>query len=160
MPPMAGDATTVPVTIEGRRYEILIQPGLLEGIGGVVAKLSHASKAAVVTDSNVGKAYADSVQRSLRSAGIDAVVATIRAGEEHKNLAELSGVYDTILRHQVERSTPIIALGGGLVGDMAGFVAATVLRGFLSFRYRRRSWRWWMPASEERRGSTTRRGRI
>lgn len=129
MPPMAADSIIVPVTVEGRQYDILIQPGLLHEIGALVAKLTRASKAAIVTDSNVGKAYADSVQRSLRSAGIDAVIATIRAGEAHKNLAELSGVYDTILGHKVERSTPIIALGGGLVGDMAGFVAATVLRG-------------------------------
>ncbi len=129
MRPMAAHANTVPVTVEGRRYDVLVEPGLLGNIGTVVARLTRASKAAIVTDSNVGPVYADSVARSLRSANIEAVVATIPCGEDHKNLAGLSGVYDTILHHQVERTTPILALGGGVIGDMTGFVAATLLRG-------------------------------
>jgi 3-dehydroquinate synthase len=126
---MAVDATTVPVTVEGRRYDILIHPGLLEEIGPLVAKLTKASKAAVITDSTVGPMYAPSLLDSLKSVGIDGVLATIPAGEDHKNLASLSGIYDTILGHRIERGTPILALGGGVVGDMAGFIAATILRG-------------------------------
>jgi 3-dehydroquinate synthase len=126
---MAVEATTVPVTVEGRQYEILIQPGLLDAIGSIVAKLARTTKAAVVTDSNVGPTYAEQVVRSLKDAKIDAVVATIPAGEDHKNLAGVSSIYDAILSHRIERSTPILALGGGVVGDMTGFVAATVLRG-------------------------------
>jgi len=126
---MAVDAITVPVSVEGQRYDIFIQPGLLHEIGPVVASLTEATKAAIVTDSNVGPTYAQPLVRSLKSAGIDAIVATIPAGEDHKNLAALSNIYDTVLSHRIERSTPILALGGGVVGDMAGFVAATVLRG-------------------------------
>src|SRR5205814_4985984 len=66
---------------------------------------------------------------SLRSAGIEPIIATLPSGEDHKTLSDLSGVYDTLLSARIERSTPILALGGGVVGDMTGFVAATVLRG-------------------------------
>jgi 3-dehydroquinate synthase len=126
---MAVEATTIPVTVEGKRYDILIQPGLLQGIGAIVAGLTRSTRAAVVTDSNVGPTYAESVLGALKSAGIDAVIAAIPAGEDHKNLVALSTIYDSILGHRIERSTPILALGGGVVGDMTGFVAATVLRG-------------------------------
>jgi 3-dehydroquinate synthase len=60
---------------------------------------------------------------------MEPVIATIPAGEDHKTIADLSGVYDVLLGARVERSTPMLALGGGVVGDMTGFVAATVLRG-------------------------------
>jgi 3-dehydroquinate synthase len=126
---MAVDATTVPVTVEGRRYDIHIQPGLLKEIGAAVAKLTRASKAVIVTDSHVGPIYGNPAVQSLKSAGIEAVVATIPAGEDHKNLAELAKIYDAILAQKIERNTPILALGGGVIGDMTGFVAATVLRG-------------------------------
>jgi 3-dehydroquinate synthase len=65
----------------------------------------------------------------LKSAGIDTIIATLPPGEDHKSLADLLPIYDQILSARIERSTPVLALGGGVVGDMAGFVAATVLRG-------------------------------
>jgi 3-dehydroquinate synthase len=126
---MGPAATTVSVNVEDRRYDIAIQPGLLSDVGPAVARLTQAKKAAVVTDSNVGPTYAKSVTDSLSSVGIESVVATIPAGEDRKNLAGLSLIYDQILAARIERSTPILALGGGVIGDMAGFVAATVLRG-------------------------------
>ena len=67
--------------------------------------------------------------QSLRASGIEPIVATLPTGENHKTLADLAPVYDVLLSARVERSTPILALGGGVVGDMTGFVAATVLRG-------------------------------
>jgi 3-dehydroquinate synthase len=69
------------------------------------------------------------VRQSLRSAGIEPIVATLPSGESHKTLADLAPVFDALLSARIERSTPILALGGGVVGDMAGFVAATILRG-------------------------------
>src|SRR6185312_2497320 len=62
-------------------------------------------------------------------AGIEPVAASIPSGEDHKTLADLAPVYDTLLSARIERSTPILALGGGVIGDMTGFVAATILRG-------------------------------
>jgi 3-dehydroquinate synthase len=129
MPTMGVDATIVPVSVEGRRYDILIQPRLLRELGSHVAKLTGAAKAVIVTDSQVGPIHAGTAAQSLKRAGIDAITATIPAGEDHKNLTELGKIYDVILSHKIERSTPIIALGGGVIGDMSGFVAATVLRG-------------------------------
>src|SRR5207248_4211535 len=66
---------------------------------------------------------------SLAKAGFEATTATILAGEDHKTLSDLLPVYDALLRARTERTTPVLALGGGVIGDMAGFVAATVLRG-------------------------------
>jgi 3-dehydroquinate synthase len=129
MPRMGVDATTVPVTVEGRRYDIHIQAGLLKELGTAVSHFTRSSKAAIVTDSHVGPRYAEAAVQSLKSAGIATVIATIPAGEDHKNFSELAKIFDVILEHKIDRSTPILALGGGVVGDMTGFVAATVLRG-------------------------------
>jgi len=119
----------VPVNLQGERYEILIRRGLLGDVGQVLAKLSGSKKAAIITDSHVGPPYADRLAQSLRSAGIEPITATIEAGEDHKTLTDLAKVYDTLLESKIERTTPVLALGGGVIGDMAGFIAATVLRG-------------------------------
>ena len=129
MPAMTAAAAKVPVQVEGHHYDVLIRPGLLEEVGAIVAGLTGVAKAAIVTDSNVGPLLAGSLVRSLAASGIEAIVATLPAGEEHKTLADLSVVFDLLLEHRIERSTPVLALGGGVVGDMAGFVAATILRG-------------------------------
>jgi 3-dehydroquinate synthase len=126
---MALDAAVVPANVEGRQYNITLRPGLLTDVGPLLAKLTHARRAGVVTDAHVGPRYADTVCTSLLSAGIEPIVATLPAGEDHKTLADLSPVYDAMLGARIERSTPILALGGGVVGDMTGFVAATLLRG-------------------------------
>ncbi len=126
---MTAEAATVSVNVEGKRYDIVIRPGLLAEVGAIVAKLSGSCRAAVVTDSQVGPIYAERVAQSLRGAGLDAVVATLPVGEGHKTLADLVPVYDVLLGHRMERTTPVLALGGGVVGDMSGFVAATALRG-------------------------------
>ena len=92
-------------------------------------KLSRSKKAAIITDSHVGPRYAAHLVESLRNAGIEPIIATIPAGEEHKTLSHIAPVYDLLLSARIERTTPVLALGGGVIGDMAGFVAATVLRG-------------------------------
>jgi 3-dehydroquinate synthase len=122
-------SATVPVNVEGRRYDITIQAGLLNQVGTALAKLSKSRRAALVTDSTVGTLYARIVAKSLQEAGFEPIVATLPAGETHKTLADLSSVYDVILGARIDRSTPVLALGGGVVGDMTGFLAATILRG-------------------------------
>ena len=126
---MGSSGLTVPVNVEGSRYDITIQPGLLSQVGRALCKLSKSKRAAVVTDSSVGPLYAGIVTQSLKEAGFEPIVATLPAGETHKTLSDLSGVYDVILGARIDRSTPVLALGGGVVGDMTGFVAATILRG-------------------------------
>ncbi len=126
---MIAEAATVPVNLQSGRYDIVIRPGLLAEVGSVIAQLTRSPKAAIVTDSRVGPLFALLLSQSLKAAGIEPVVATIPAGETHKTFADLSAVYDVFLAHRMECSTPVIAVGGGVIGDMAGFVAATILRG-------------------------------
>ena len=126
---MDAGPVVVPVNVEGARYEITIRPGLLSDVGTLLAKLSRSRRAGVITDSQVGPLYLGTVLGSLRGAGIEPIISVVPAGEDHKTLGALAPVYDALLSAKIERSTPILALGGGVIGDLAGFVAATVLRG-------------------------------
>jgi 3-dehydroquinate synthase len=119
----------VPVNLSSGHYDIWIQPGLRERAGAVVSGLTHSKKIGIVTDSHVAPLHLEAVKQSLRAAGIESVVATIPAGEDHKNLATLGEIYDALLPAKFDRNTPLLALGGGVIGDMTGFVAATILRG-------------------------------
>jgi 3-dehydroquinate synthase len=120
---------TVHVNVPGHPYDVLVEPGLLNSAGQRLRQLSGSAKAGLVTDSHVAPLYADDVRQSLQSAGFDVIEATIPAGEQHKTLHTLATIYDQLLSAGVERSTPLLALGGGVVGDMTGFAAATILRG-------------------------------
>jgi 3-dehydroquinate synthase len=126
---MPMDSPVVPVRTENGSYDITIRPGLLADVGPLLSRLSQSKRAGIVTDSHVGPKYAELVSASLRSAGMEPIIATLPAGEAHKTLADLGPIYDVLLSARVERSAPILALGGGVVGDMTGFVAATILRG-------------------------------
>ncbi|MDB5300408.1 MAG: 3-dehydroquinate synthase, partial [Phycisphaerales bacterium] len=123
------ESAVVPANVQGARYDIVIRRGLLADVGAQLAKLSKSNKAAIITDSHVGPLYEKVLSDSLRRAEIEPIVATIPAGEDHKTLADLAPVYDTLLGGKIERTTPVLALGGGVIGDMAGFIAATLLRG-------------------------------
>jgi 3-dehydroquinate synthase len=120
---------TISVQAADARYDVLIEPGVLTRAGGIIQSIANSRKAAIVTDSIVGPLYAQALVQSLRQGGIEPVLATLLAGEAHKNLSTLLPIYNSLLSEQMERSTPVLALGGGVVGDMAGFVAATILRG-------------------------------
>ncbi|HWE00818.1 MAG TPA: 3-dehydroquinate synthase [Tepidisphaeraceae bacterium] len=122
-------SVVVPATVQGTPYDIVIRRGLLDHVGSALTNLVRSKKAAIVTDSHVGPLYAERLIRSLRDAGIEPIVATIPAGEDQKTLASVAPIYDLLLSAKIERATPLIALGGGVIGDMAGFIAATVLRG-------------------------------
>jgi 3-dehydroquinate synthase len=110
-------------------YDIVVRAGALMEAGAEIRKVSTSSRVAVLTDSTVGPLHADSLLASLKASGFESILATVPAGEAHKNLPTLLPVYDTFLRARIERTTPVVALGGGVVGDMAGLVAATILRG-------------------------------
>jgi 3-dehydroquinate synthase len=119
----------VPVRLAGHSYDILVRTRLLADIGPWLAAHAKTAKAALITDSNVLAQHGQTVIASLKSAGVEPIVAALPPGEDHKTVADLVPVYDKILAARIERSTPVLALGGGVVGDMAGFVAATILRG-------------------------------
>jgi 3-dehydroquinate synthase len=110
-------------------YDILVRPGILRQAGEWLRENLPSGKAAIVTDSNVADTHGKVLSESLSAAGITPIVAVIPAGEKHKNLHHLLPVYDQILSAKIERSTPLLAVGGGVVGDMGGFAAATILRG-------------------------------
>lgn len=121
---------TVTVNLGSRSYPIMIGAGLCANIGEFLcAHGFRPGPVAVVTDANVGPLYAKTIVESLRHADFRAVVIEIPAGEEHKNLAQLSSIYDELIDGGLERRSPLIALGGGVVGDLTGFAAATFQRG-------------------------------
>ncbi|MBU3191492.1 3-dehydroquinate synthase [Clostridium bowmanii] len=110
-------------------YPIYIKNGLLGEIGSEVKKIYKGRKIAVVTDSNVNKFYGQKVINALNAEGFETFKIVVKAGEESKSFETLLQVYDKLLDFKINRGDIIIALGGGVVGDMAGFVASTFLRG-------------------------------
>ncbi|MFM2295131.1 MAG: hypothetical protein RLZZ350_1544 [Verrucomicrobiota bacterium] len=119
----------VQVSLAERSYPILIGPGLLARLGAHCAKLKLGQRCAIITDTNVGKRYAKEVFNSLARAGFAPSLIVVPAGETAKSLANVQRCYDLLAEHRLERKSFIVALGGGVVGDLAGFVAATYLRG-------------------------------
>ena len=113
----------------GKPYDIFIERGLLDSCGEYAKQLSSAEKAVVVTDSNVAPLYQWRVINSLEKQGIHTKVFTFPAGEKSKHLGTISEIYKTLADFHVTRKDLIVALGGGVCGDMAGFAAATYLRG-------------------------------
>ncbi len=126
---MSTQRASVHVDLPGRAYDITIGAGLLTEVGDIVRRLSRARRAAVVTDSHVGPLYADMLGKSLQAAGFDHSTLTVPAGDATKSLDQAARLYDALAKARHDRSEPVIALGGGMVGDLAGFVAATWLRG-------------------------------
>jgi 3-dehydroquinate synthase len=102
---------------------------LLPKLGRQCQKLGLGKRCAVVSDSHVAPRYAKTVLASLRAAGFDPVLITVPAGETSKNLKTVGACYDQLARHRLERKSFLVALGGGVVGDLGGFLAATYLRG-------------------------------
>jgi 3-dehydroquinate synthase len=118
------------VPLPGREYEILIEKGLLDKVGARCrVVLMRSRRIAVVTDSNVGPLYAQRVVESLEKSRFQVKLITIPAGERSKSAEMLSYLWEELLSFGLTRTDAVVALGGGVVGDLAGFAAATVLRG-------------------------------
>ncbi len=119
----------VKVPLGTRSYLIKIGSGLLDRLGAEVRPLGLGRRCAVITDDRVGPIYAARVERSLADAGFETITVTVPAGEKSKRLEMVARCYDHLAKHRIERKSFVVALGGGVVGDLAGFVAATYLRG-------------------------------
>jgi 3-dehydroquinate synthase len=119
----------VKVPLGDRSYSILIGEGLLGRLGAECRRLRLGRRCAVITDRHVAPLYAKGIEQGLRAAGFDCTRITVPAGETAKSLATLQSCYDQLAAHRLERASFIVALGGGVVGDLAGFAAATYLRG-------------------------------
>jgi 3-dehydroquinate synthase len=120
---------TVNVPLGNRSYEIKIGGGLLATLGAQCARLKLGSRCAIITDTNVGKRFAKAAFNSLARAGFSPALIVVPSGETAKSLKSVQTCYDQLAMHRLERQSFIVALGGGVVGDLAGFVAATYLRG-------------------------------
>ena len=121
---------TLTVALPGREYGILIERGLLAQSGERVRSvLPRARKLAVVTDSNVAPLYSGGVMDNLEKAGFQCRLFVVPAGEESKNPSQLAALWEGFLEFGLTRTDAVAALGGGVVGDLAGFAAATILRG-------------------------------
>jgi 3-dehydroquinate synthase len=116
------------VGLADRSYSIYIGSDLLGHAELLLSHIPH-KKAAVVTNTTVASLYLESLRTVLQSHGVDTIPVILPDGEQYKNSETLGLIYDALLSHRCERNTPLIALGGGVIGDMTGYAAATYLRG-------------------------------
>jgi 3-dehydroquinate synthase len=128
-PPEKPAETTVRVELGARSYDIAIGVDLLAQAGACIAKLRPKAKAAIVSDEHVAALYLDRCERALQDAGIKLSRIVVPAGESSKSFSVYERVMNAALDAHIERGDLIVALGGGVVGDLAGFIAATALRG-------------------------------
>ena len=117
------------VTGMGAGYDSCVLSGGLDELGGAIQLRGLRGPVALVSDENVGPLYGERVKRSLQAAGLECRLVTIRAGEQHKNMATVQQLWEGFLQAGLERGSTVMALGGGVTNDLAGFAAATFLRG-------------------------------
>ncbi len=120
---------TVRVELGARAYDVVVGDNMLDEAGDRIARLRPGAKCAIVTDETVAELHLRRLERSLKAYGLQSVSIIVPAGEASKSLATLERVLDEILVARVERGDLVVALGGGVVGDLAGFAAAIALRG-------------------------------
>ncbi len=120
---------TLRVNLPNREYDIHIGGGLLGSAGELIRQVTDCKRAVIVTDDNVKPLYADTLVSALNDSGIEAKLVCVDAGEKSKSLSVLERLYSEMLEFKLTRSDLIVALGGGVVGDLTGFAAATLLRG-------------------------------
>lgn len=120
---------TVHLDLAERSYDILVEDKLLDHAGELIRECGLSGKAAIITDSNVGPHFADRLVSNLADVKIEASLHTVRAGEASKSMSQAAELCSELNRADHDRASFVIALGGGVVGDLAGFVAAIFYRG-------------------------------
>jgi 3-dehydroquinate synthase len=128
-PLRSGEPVVVNVPLGARSYDIVIGRGLLSSLGARIAALRPNVRAAIVTDKTVAEHYLKPAEAALDAAGIGAVHIAVDAGEKSKSFHVFESVCEGLLAERIERGDVVVALGGGVVGDLAGFAAAVVRRG-------------------------------
>jgi len=129
VPLHSGEPISVRVALGARAYEIVIGRGLVGQLGARVSTLRPGARAAIVTDETAARHHLAAVEAALRSAGIDTARIVVPEGEGAKSYATFETVCEAVIAARIERSDLVVALGGGVVGDLAGFAAACVRRG-------------------------------
>jgi 3-dehydroquinate synthase len=129
VPLRTGEPIVVDVALADRAYDIVIGRGVLSSLGPRIAAMRPKAKAAIVTDDNVAKHHLAAAQASLAAANIASSHVVVPAGEGTKRIAGFETVCEALIAANVERSDLVVALGGGVIGDLAGFAASAVRRG-------------------------------
>src|ERR1700712_2792790 len=129
VPLRSGDPITVNVALGDRAYDIAIGRGLLATLGERINKLRPGCKVAIVTDETVARHHLAAAEASLASAGVGVSSVKVPAGEASKSFRMLEHVCDSLLAAKIERGDLVVALGGGVVGDLGGFAASLIRRG-------------------------------
>lgn len=122
-------ACAIKVDLPYYSYEVAISSGYLDSLGKQMATLGLGKKVLLVSNPTIFEYYGERAIDSLKSVGFDISTCILRDGEQYKNLESLQKIYDTALENRIERSSTMVALGGGVIGDMTGFASATWLRG-------------------------------
>ena len=125
------------------RQPVLIDAGVLDRVGGSTRKHLSRSTCVVISDRNVARLFADRVKRSLTSAGFRSALIIIPAGEKSKTLEQVGAICDRMIAAALDRTSFVVGLGGGMIGDISGFVAAIYHRGIPHVQFQPRCWRWW-----------------
>lgn len=128
-PLRSSEPIKVEVALGARAYDIMIGRGLLASLGARIKVLRPGARTAIVTDENVAKQHLAAAEASLASAGIESAAIVVPPGEGSKNIATFERVCEAIIGARIERGDLAIALGGGVIGDLAGFASASVRRG-------------------------------
>lgn len=126
-PLRSGEPTIVKVALDNRSYDIVIGRGVLNSLGARVKALRAGVRAAIVTDSNVAKFHLKAAQAAL--GGVESSHVEVPPGEHSKDYATFANVCEALIEAKIERNDLVVALGGGVIGDLAGFAAATTRRG-------------------------------
>jgi 3-dehydroquinate synthase len=121
--------TEIPVDLGSRSYRILVGAGALATVGAELARLRVGRKAVLVSDPTIARLHGETVAQSLLASGFELIRVSVPEGEPAKQLEVARGLWDRLLESGCDRSATVVALGGGAVGDLAGFVAATYMRG-------------------------------
>ncbi len=119
----------ITVPLGNRSYPILIGADILGTLGNQLREIGFPRRVAVISNDLVSGLYGEAVCDSLLAAGFNPLEINLPDGEQYKNLQTLEQIYDELIRHNFDRGSGLIALGGGVIGDMVGFAAATFLRG-------------------------------
>lgn len=120
---------TLTVSLGDRSYSIHIGENILSRAGEFLRHAHLGGKVAIVTNPTVAQLYLDSIYDGLVKSGFEVTPVLVPDGEEHKNLHSLAEIYDCLVKERLDRKSCVVALGGGVVGDLAGFAAASYLRG-------------------------------
>jgi 3-dehydroquinate synthase len=120
---------TLEVGLAGRAYDVKIGTGLLGQAGGMIAPMLARPRTVVVTDENVAELHGEELVGSLRASGVQTDLVVMAAGEQTKSFEGLAELSDRLLSHELDRKDMVVALGGGVIGDLTGFAAAIYKRG-------------------------------